>query len=219
MISRKKRMLISITSVVVLLTVGFVSYNMFLQQAKFPDDWKSTGRVYVAHKGSMTMGINGSGIVHEPSDNQVMLSVKEQDIDKIKVGNKARVWIKDISSTLEGDVVNIADKSRIANKQAVVDVVISVNKGKNLSKGMIADGQIVLGSKQDALVIPSMAVQSYKDGSKFVWVLPAEWNAEMDTNVRPVRRNVKIGYIDERNAEAIDGLKEGEKVVVPAIQR
>lgn len=74
------------------------------------------------------------------------------------------------------------------------------NPPDNLLGGMTGEMNIVTGRRENALIIPSRALTSER-----VWVVD-------DGVVKP--RNVKVGFRNIERAEIVEGLSEGEQVIV-----
>ena len=79
------------------------------------------------------------------------------------------------------------------------------NPEHRLRISMSAEVHIVLGERQNAIVIPATALD-HIDGKSSVQVV--------DANQRVTRRQVTVGLNDNVEAEIISGLKPGEKVVL-----
>jgi HlyD family secretion protein len=75
-----------------------------------------------------------------------------------------------------------------------------------LRGGMTLNAQIVVESKQDVLLVPLRAVQT-SAGSRTVNVME---------NGVAIAKKVTIGSSNQQFAEVVDGLNEGDKVVIPA---
>jgi HlyD family secretion protein len=76
----------------------------------------------------------------------------------------------------------------------------------SLRGGMTLNAQIVVDNKQDVLLVPLRAVQT-SAGSRTVNVME---------NGVAIAKKVTIGSSNQQFAEVVDGLKEGDKVVIPA---
>jgi HlyD family secretion protein len=67
---------------------------------------------------------------------------------------------------------------------------------------------IVVNQRKDVLVVPADAIQRV-DTQTFVWMA--------DSNNQATRREIKIGYIANGQAEVVSGLTAGEQVIVAGI--
>ena len=81
------------------------------------------------------------------------------------------------------------------------------NPGHKLRISMTTEVNIVLGEARGALTIPATALEKAgPDGRYRVRVLDAEQ--------RVVAREVRIGMNNKIDAQVLDGLREGEQVVI-----
>jgi HlyD family secretion protein len=81
-----------------------------------------------------------------------------------------------------------------------------------LRPGMTADIVIVIAEKKDVVMIPNAALRVKLDGNdKSRANGPSVWVMEGN---RPVRRPVKLGMGDAESTEVVEGLSEGETIIV-----
>ncbi len=96
--------------------------------------------------------------------------VVERDVNKIALGQKARVFIDAYpDKTFEGVVENIAPLVTGTSRTATVRVRVE-NPERFLLPGMFARVRILLYSKKNTLVVPTDAIQG-KEKDQFVYVL------------------------------------------------
>jgi len=215
---RRTKPLVLASIVAIALAGGYTAYKAFSPPIGDNDSYHPTGRVVTVQRGDIPIGINSLGNVKNSSSIEVVTGVKEADVKKLKLGQKARIWLHEWATTVEGDIVNISDKPRIDGNETFYDVTIHVEEGPKVTDGAAAEVQFVLDNKQNVIMIPSLAVQQRDDGSRYVWVLPPNWEDKPGNKIKPIIREIKTGYMDERNAEVTYGLQEGERVVIPANQ-
>lgn len=138
----------------------------------------------------------------------VIASVDESDIGEVKVGQPAAVTA-DAFPDLEfrGEVVRIATEGKSVSNVVTFDVKIEVlSKDKDrLKPGMTANVEIIASESENALLIPSEAVEGV-GGKKFVLV-PVQGQ-------KPESRAVETGINDGVQTEVLSGLADGESVVV-----
>lgn len=214
---RSAKTLVSIAAIVIFLGGAYIAYSAFGPPGGDHWNWAPQGRVYTVQRTSFPIGINGTGIITRSSNPGAVISVKDSDIKDIKVGQKVNIWVKELSTTVEGSVLSLSPQPKLVNGRRMQDVVVSINGGGNLSHGMKADAQVLLDSKPNVLVIPSAALINTKSGKKYVWMIPSALSTQA-SRVRPVRKYVDVGLVDSRNAEIISGLEEGQKILVPGAQ-
>lgn len=138
---------------------------------------------------------------------EVVVPVDEMDIGKLKVGQKAMITSTALpEQEFTGQVLEIAREGQAQGGVATFDVTLSLGKTDLLRAGMTVKAEIIIDSKDDALLLPVTAVQKQQDA----WVV---WLSA--TGTEPVWQEVKLGLVDENNAEILSGLSEGEEVVLP----
>ena len=84
------------------------------------------------------------------------------------------------------------------------------NPGKELKANMTANAEIVLEEHADALIIPEAAVTYDAQKNAFVDLLaPAAKNGRKKVQV-------KIGVGNGTKIQILDGLKQGDKIILPS---
>jgi len=124
--------------------------------------------------------------------------INEEDVGQIAPRMKAAVRLysyanQDFTATVD-QILPTANNQRYT-------VMLSLNSvPPNLMSGMTGEMNVIAGKRENALIIPSRAVLAER-------VLVVK-----DGVVKP--RTVKIGFRNLERTEVLDGLKEGEEVVV-----
>lgn len=155
----------------------------------------------------------------------VKAEISEADVIKVKPGMK--VWFtilgepqKRYEATLRAiepapDSINTDSTSSLTSSSSSSSSTKTAiyyyglfdvpNPDHRLRISMSAEVHIVLGERQNAIVIPATAIDTI-DGKTSVQVV--------DANQKATRRQVEVGLNDNVEAEIISGLKPGEKVVL-----
>jgi multidrug efflux pump subunit AcrA (membrane-fusion protein) len=138
---------------------------------------------------------------------QVDAFVDETDIGKIRVGQKATFTVdsfpdRDFRATVQA----IYPKAVIMDNVVYYDVVHRIDEPLrgDLRPEMTTNVIISLDARKNVLTVPLHAV-SRDQGKYVVFVLRGN---------QPVRQAVKVGWKDPEWMEIVDGLKEGDKVVI-----
>lgn len=138
-------------------------------------------------------------------------NILSDDIYKVKIGNEVEVSGKAMGdSTIKGKIVKIAPEAKnitssLGVNQKRVPVTIEISDDTNLLKpGYDLDIKIITEVKSDALIIPDSAVFDYK-GESCVFVV--------DSGKSVIRQIIK-GIESEKTIEILDGLEEGEKIIL-----
>jgi membrane fusion protein (multidrug efflux system) len=137
--------------------------------------------------------------------------VVERDVNKIALGQKARVFVDAYpDKTFEGVIENIAPVVSGTSRTATVKVRIE-NPERLLLPGMFARVRILLYSKKNTLVVPTDAIQG-SEGEQFVYVVhPDKETAE--------KRAIAIGYTRPDYSQVDAGLSEGELIAVSGLEK
>ena len=138
---------------------------------------------------------------------EVWAYVDETDIGRIDESQQAFFTVDTYTDTdFEGKVTAIYPKAEIqdnvVNYVTILEIIDS--QGKILRPEMTTTVTIYLEKKENVLTVPNNAVQR-EEGQKYVYV---------SQNDQIIKKQVKVGWKDKRYTEIMEGLKEGEKVVI-----
>ncbi|MEC0228329.1 efflux RND transporter periplasmic adaptor subunit [Paenibacillus alba] len=144
---------------------------------------------------------------------QLPVQVDELDLPNIKTGMKAEIKVDSYPGRIfPAEVTQVSTVGTTTNGVTFYDVVLATdNKDNVLKYGMTATGEILIQDKKDAIYIPPEALQSSK-GKRVVTLKKADGTLEAE-------HEVKIGIRSKTQIEITEGLKEGDKVVLPNVKR
>jgi HlyD family secretion protein len=136
--------------------------------------------------------------------------VEEAYAGRVQPGQRAQIKIDALpDEKLTGRVVSVGSVLRMRrwdNPVKIVDAVIELEqKVGKLSPGMTATGQIEVERVPNALLAPVRAVRE-KDGQVIVRVPGANGHGE--------ERAIRVGRRNQQFVEVLEGLREGEKVIL-----
>lgn len=141
---------------------------------------------------------------------QVEMYVYEGDISDMRVGDKVTMEIVAFPGrVLDGKIVVIESAGELIN--GVVHYRVLINPTKTLPTwtfpNMTVDVNTILTLRKNVILVPDSAVNR-SDGEVFVNVLRKDGTIE--------KRNVVLGIrsLLDRKIEVLDGLSEGEKVIL-----
>jgi len=135
---------------------------------------------------------------------KTVVNVGEKDISKLREGEKVRVSVDAYpGESFPGRVVKVAPAVDPRSRKLKVELEIE-NKDHRLKPGMFADVEIVYNEHKNSLVVPTIAV--LERGERKVLFTIEDGRAQL--------REVKTGVSDGEKIEIIEGLKEGETVIV-----
>jgi membrane fusion protein (multidrug efflux system) len=138
----------------------------------------------------------------------IRVFVPTSDSIKLETGMIAEVATEVLKGRVyEGNIKLI--NPRIDVDTGTVKVTLEVfDESLSLKPGMFVEARIIIGMKENVLVIPRKAIL-YKQNLTYVFVL--------DRN-QAFQREVTLGLSEEDDMEVISGLEEGETIVVVGVE-
>ena len=138
--------------------------------------------------------------------------VDEADIGRVRLGQQARIRVETFKDkAFNGRVTQISpmgvEKDNVTNFEVRVSID---NPGKELKANMTANAEIVLEEHADALIVPEAAVTYDAQKNAFVDVVAP------GTKTGRKKTPVKIGVSNGTKIQILDGLKQGDKVILPS---
>lgn len=147
------------------------------------------------------------------SSQYASISLNEIDVSKIKVGQKSTLTLDAIEGlTVTGKVISIDVLGTLS--QGVVNYNVKIGfdtKDARIKPGMSVSASIITNAKQDVLMVPNAAIKS-QNGEYYVETVST--NA---TNTTPNKIAVTIGDANDTSTEIINGLAEGDEIIVKTI--
>ena len=135
---------------------------------------------------------------------KVIVNVSEKYLGKLKEKAEAKIKVDAYpDEVFLGEIVRIAPLVDLATRTSEVEIKIS-NKEYRLKPGMFARVSLILEKKENALVVPIKAVLS-ENNRKFVFVV----NGSIAH-----KKKIKTGIYQKDSVEIIEGLNEGEDVII-----
>jgi HlyD family secretion protein len=162
----------------------------------------------------LNLGANATLVMTLGDIEQVFVrgKVDEADIGHVRLGQPARIRVETFKDKVfEGKVTQISpmgvEKDNVTNFEVRVSID---NPGKALKANMTANAEIVLEEHPDALIVPEAAVTYDAQKNAFVEV------AAPGTKSGRRKVAVKLGVGNGTRIQILDGLKQGDKVVLPS---
>lgn len=132
-------------------------------------------------------------------------TVGEAEIAQLRLGANVKVKIDALGSQdFTGTITRLSPVATMPSRTFTAEVSIP-NEQSILKAGMFARVQVPVQVHTQALVVPETALVM-KEDIKTVYVLAA------DNKVQ--QRVLKLGYVSDGWAEVLDGIKDGEQIVV-----
>ena len=161
----------------------------------------------------LNLGANATLVMTLGDIGQVFVrgKVDEADIGFVKLGMTARISTESFrEQTFSGKVTQISPIGVEKDNVTTFEVEVSIdNPGQQLKANMTANAEVILEEKPDTLVVPEAAISYDEKKAAFVEVA----DPAADTGRRKVP--VKVGIGNGTRTEVLEGLKPGDKVVLP----
>ena len=162
----------------------------------------------------LNLGANATLVMTLGDIDQVFVrgKVDEADIGRVRMGQQARIRVETFKDrTFTGRVTQISpmgvEKDNVTNFEVRVSID---NPGKELKANMTANAEIVLEERPDSLILPEAAISYDAQKNAFVTVVAREEK----TGRRKIP--VKVGIGNGTKIQIVDGLKAGDKVILPS---
>jgi HlyD family secretion protein len=138
------------------------------------------------------------------------VGINEVYIDKVTDGMPARTRVESLGETFVGEVRKIAATAnqRYDVKEYKAEVTLGETGGRTFRPGMSARVTILVDSLEQVLTVPLDAVYQ-REGETYVYVEAA---------AGPERRAVTVGQSNDNFVVVTEGVQEGERVLVLAIE-
>ena len=162
----------------------------------------------------LNLGANATLVMTLGDIDQVFVrgKVDEADIGRVQLGQPARIRVETFrDKVFNGKVTQISpmgvEKDNVTNFEVRVSID---NPGKELKANMTANAEIVLEEHPNSLLLPEVAI--VYDGEKHPFVDLVDAGAKNGRRRVPV----KLGVGNGTRIQVLDGLKEGDRVVLPS---
>jgi len=137
----------------------------------------------------------------------VRATVDEFDARQVRLGQEVRVTLEALPGrTLRGRLYKISPAVSGERQEArTFSVRVALEEGKEFVKpGMSADVEVIVARRRDALFVPTQAILE-REGKKRVYVVA-------DGHARAT--SVKVGESNWNSTEILEGLRQGDRVVI-----
>ncbi|MDD3223168.1 MAG: efflux RND transporter periplasmic adaptor subunit [Clostridium sp.] len=165
------------------------------------------------------------GTIEDLSNLQLQVPIDELDISKVQVGQSVSISFDDIKGkTFTGSVTSIPDNGTTSNNVTTYNVLVSINNPSQIKLGMNANVTINVQSKDNALMVPSEAIQTI-NGKKYI--LEANSSSKQNSYSRKNSSSsgnasnssgklveVQTGLTNQTDVEITSGAADGQSVLV-----
>lgn len=143
------------------------------------------------------------------SDLRVRAIMDETDISQVEVGQEAEITFDAFPGRrFRGQVLEVPLQGNLVQNIVTYEVPVSLEgtAGVSLKPGMTANLRVVVGRRENVLLLPTLAVQQGEEGD-VVMVQDSPQGTAMATRV-------EVGLSDGMYVEVVRGLNEGDQVVI-----
>lgn len=152
----------------------------------------------------MSMGSSGVLTLMDLKKVKITLDVPSEDIEKIKIGQKCQVKVDTFpDDVFEGEIYTRNLAADTISKTFKVEVKVD-NPEIKIKAGVFAEVNVEIFKKENVLLLPISALIEQGDASSVV--LYNDGTAKY--------KNIKVGQRNDRLFEVLEGLEEGQQVVV-----
>lgn len=162
----------------------------------------------------LNLGANATLVMTLGDIDQVFVrgKVDEADIGRVQLGQPARIRVETFrDKVFNGKVTQISPMGVERDNVTTFEVRVSIdNPGKELKANMTANAEIVLEEHPNSLLLPEVAI--VYDGEKHSFV------DLVDPGAKNGRRRVPVtlGVGNGTRIQVLDGVKDGDRVVLPS---
>jgi HlyD family secretion protein len=155
------------------------------------------------------------------------ISLNEIDTAKVKVGQEAILTFDALPDLkVKGKIIEISTVGKEEQGVVSYDLKISLTReNKKIKPGMSVNAEIIAYSKKNILLIPNSAIKNDKDGN-YVQIVK-NYKIEKINSSNPAvipkeiieKRYIKTGISNDEFTEVIEGLKEGEIIIIRTLNQ
>jgi HlyD family secretion protein len=162
----------------------------------------------------LNLGANATLVMTLGDVSQVFVrgKIDEADIGHVRIGQTARITVETFRDKIfTGNVTRISPMGMEKDSVTSFEVRVSIgNPGNELKPNMTANAEIVLEEHPNSLLIPEAAVAYDAQKNAFVEILAP------DARSGRQRMRVKLGIGNGTRVQVLDGLKEGDRIILPS---
>lgn len=158
----------------------------------------------------------------DQSQMETVLSVDEDDISSIKVGQNAQITLDAIpGKTFTGKVTKVNSLGTTTNNVTTYSVYVSIDNPTGINVGMTTNAKIITESKDDTIVVNSSAILEKRGTTGYVIKSDSLGNVTSLKNVdarelvEKYGTKVTLGISNSSQVEITDGLSAGDTVEIP----
>jgi HlyD family secretion protein len=160
----------------------------------------------------LNLGANATLVMKIGDIDEVFVrgKVDEADVGRVRVGQSARIAVETFKDrAFNRKVTRISPIKVEKDNVTTFEIEVSIGPGQELRANMTANAEIILEQHADSLIVPESAITYDAQKKPFVDLLaPSEPGGRH-------RVPVKIGVSNGTKTQVLEGVKEGDTVVLP----
>lgn len=146
-------------------------------------------------------------VISDISKVKVIAYIPENELQKIKLGQTAKVFISSINKNYNGKVVEIGSSADASSRSFTVKIELQ-NPAKLIKPGMIADVKIASNSGlKDQITLSAEVILHDTDNQSYVFIADS-------VQGKAFKRKISTGNIINNKVIVTSGLSVGEKVII-----
>ncbi len=144
----------------------------------------------------------------DPRSVRVDVSIDETDIGRVAPGQQANVTFDSLAGrTYQGRVLGVSPLATTQQGVSIYQASIDIDNADGaLRPGMTANASIVVTQRNNVVTVPNRAIQR-QGRNQFVTVINGSQSE---------RRQVRVGVANEQVSEILEGVADGDTVLIPA---
>ena len=158
----------------------------------------------------------------DPNQMETTLSVDEDDISSIEVGQTANITLTAISNkTYTGKVTKVDSLGTTSNNVTTYSVIVVIDNPSGIKVGMTTNADITTASKDNVVVVSSSAVLEKQGTTGYVLKSSKLSGITKLTNISTMElvqkygTKVTLGLSNTNEVEITSGLTDGDTVEIP----
>lgn len=187
------------------------SYDSLLKQVEdMKVEAEASGQIteiYVTENESLIMGTPIMDIINF-DELVVKLKVDEYDLNAIELNKEAEVVVSSLNIKVNGKVTDISKQAIVVNGVSYFNTTINLEKNEKLRVGLSTEVTILNDSAENATTISMKALQFDNENKPFVYY--------RDSKSDVVTKPVTVGINDGNIVQIIEGIEDGETILIPA---
>lgn len=136
---------------------------------------------------------------------KVLAYIPESEIQFVKLGQIATVFVPAIEKNIEGKVIEVGSSADAASRTFTVKIEVN-NPDLLLRPGMIAEAKIPTNHNVSKILLPTETICHDLNNQPYVFV------ADKASN-KAFKRNISVGKLIQNKIEITQGINEGDLVI------